>query len=654
MEHKVHTFVRPVYAGVAFALATATIAFCAQANSNVYRSPFDAAFSPDGRELAVSDRIAAVLTVIDQHLGKVIREVKLRSEPTGVAFSADSRIVYVAEYISGTVAEIDRSGKIKRRLQVAPRPVGLALAPKRGILLVACSAANEVSLIDLAEGKEQTRIPVRREPYYLAVTPDERLAVVGNRLPAGDASDPGTSAEITLIDLETAAKIADIRLPPNSTNVNGIAVSPDGKWAYAVHNVGRTALATTLIEYGWINANAVSVIDLSKGKFFATILMDRRDRGAANPWGIALSPDGKTAWVTLSGTHQLIKLDLGRLHQSMQKQMPLIAAYQQSLGVKQQETLAIAASIYSDTAAAAGDDPTSVELMVSDLPPAYAQGVYLKDIASRIDLPGNSPRGLAISPDGSRLAAAMYYSGEIALIDARTDKTTGAILLGKQPPTSPARRGEAIFHDATYCYQQWLSCSTCHPDGRADGLNWDLLNDGIGNAKNTRSLVWSHRTPPVMLRGIRPNMASAVVAGFKFALFRPPKIDDLRAVQAYIKSMQPEISPYRIDGKLSEQAKIGKRIFESEQVGCARCHPAPLFTDLQMYDVATAIKSDRNDPFDTPTLIEIRRTAPYLHHGKAATLREIFTKFNKTDSHAKTSRLSQAELDALIEYLKSL
>ena len=33
-------------------------------------------------------------------------------------------------------------------------------------------------------------------------------------------------------------------------------------------------------------------------------------------------------------------------------------------------------------------------------------------------------------------------------------------------------------HDTT------ASCATCHPDGRSDGLNWDLLNDGIGNPKN--------------------------------------------------------------------------------------------------------------------------------------------------------------------------
>lgn len=621
----------------------------------VYNSPFDVAFSPDGRELAVSDRTAGALVVIDVRLGKVVREVRLRGEVTGVVWSPDSSSVYVAEYTSRSVAEINRSGKIVRRLQVGSGPVGLALAPKRGLLLVGNSSSDTVSLMDLATGRQRVSVAVCREPYYLAVMPDERLAVVGNRLPAGDSSDPKVSAAVTLIDPKTGAKVTDIRLPPNSFNLCGVAISPDGGWAYVTHNVGRTALPTTLIEYGWINANAVSIIDLSAKKRFVTVLIDDRQQGAANPWGVALSANGMTGWVALSGTHQLMKLDLRRLHKSMKGQMPFIVAYQQSAGVEHEGSMANTASIYSDTAATAGDDASSVELMVSDLPPAYAQGVYLSGVASRINLAGNGPRGVAVSADGKTLAVAMYYSGRIILVDADKGEVVREIELGEQPAASQVRRGEMIFHDATYCYQRWLSCSTCHPDGRADGLNWDLLNDGIGNAKNTRSLLLAHRTPPVMLSGVRPNMESAAAAGFEFALFRRAKTEDLHAVQAWIRSMQPAVSPYRIGGELSERARLGKRIFESKEAGCVRCHPEPLFSGLGMYDVGTGAEADGGDSaFDTPTLVEIWRTAPYLHHGKATTLREVFTTFNRKDRHGKTSRLSESELGALIEYLKSL
>jgi cytochrome c peroxidase len=58
--------------------------------------------------------------------------------------------------------------------------------------------------------------------------------------------------------------------------------------------------------------------------------------------------------------------------------------------------------------------------------------------------------------------------------------------------------------------------------------------------------------------------------------------------------------------------------------------------------------------YDTPTLLGVYRTAPYLHHGKAKTLRDVLTTCNKGDKHGKTSHLSPAQLDDLVAFLKSL
>jgi cytochrome c peroxidase len=58
--------------------------------------------------------------------------------------------------------------------------------------------------------------------------------------------------------------------------------------------------------------------------------------------------------------------------------------------------------------------------------------------------------------------------------------------------------------------------------------------------------------------------------------------------------------------------------------------------------------------FDTPTLLGIYRTAPYLHHGKAATLREVLVECNREDKHGHTSQLKSNEIDDLVEFLKSL
>ena len=74
-----------------------------------------------------------------------------------------------------------------------------------------------------------------------------------------------------------------------------------------------------------------------------------------------------------------------------------------------------------------------------------------------------------------------------------------------------SRRGEFYFNDATIGFQGWQSCASCHSsEGRVDGLNWDNLNDGIGNPKNAKSLFLAHRTPPSMALGVRADANIAV------------------------------------------------------------------------------------------------------------------------------------------------
>jgi cytochrome c peroxidase len=110
-----------------------------------------------------------------------------------------------------------------------------------------------------------------------------------------------------------------------------------------------------------------------------------------------------------------------------------------------------------------------------------------------------------------------------------------------------------------------------------------------------------------------------------------------------------------VGGKLSPAARRGERLFFNKEIGCARCHPPPLFTDLKSHDVGTRNPQDREtDKFDTPTLIELWRTAPYFHDGSVATLRDLLVFGNRNDQHGKTSHLSAQQISDLCEYLLSL
>jgi cytochrome c peroxidase len=227
--------------------------------------------------------------------------------------------------------------------------------------------------------------------------------------------------------------------------------------------------------------------------------------------------------------------------------------------------------------------------------------------------------------------------------------------LGAQPAEDAVRHGEILFHDARVCFQGWQSCATCHPEGRTDGLSWDLMNDGLGNPKSAKSLLLAGKTPPAMAHGVRDTMQVAVASGYKYILFHVPTAEEITDAAAYIDALRPVRSPRcNRDGSLSPAAQRGKAIFQRKDVGCAKCHPGPLFTDLKVYDVGTRQDFDSSGEFDTPTLVELYRTAPYLHDGSAVTLLEVLSSRNKGDRHGKTSQLSAKELRDLEEYLLSL
>jgi len=610
----------------------------APATAGPPRSPLDLRYSPDGKWLAVSDKTGGVLVIVDVVAGKAVREVPVSGKPTGVAWAPDGTKVYVAEWNAGAVAEVEAaSGKILRHLSTGLRPMGVAVAAKKGLLVVPNTVTHDVSVIELASGREKGRVRLPREPYFVALTPDESMAVVGNLLPAGRADDPMNSSVLSLLDLAALKSVADVRLPGGSTDVRGVAVSPDGKWAYAVHTVGRTTLPTTQLERGWVNTNAFSIIDLAAKTLDSTLLLDRLSEGAADPWGIALARDGKTMWVSLAGVHQLARVELGSLHGLLKGEAPAAAEKP--------------ARAVPDTWAEVKKDPEKRKSLVNDLAALYAAGLL-----ARTPLDGKGPRGIDLAPDGKTIAVAMYFSGTVIVADAQTGKAVKVIRIGPDGENNIARRGERIFHDAGYCFQHWLSCATCHPeDARVDGLNWDLLNDGLGNPKNARSLLLVQKRSPVMSHGVRSNMEVAVVAGFKYIQFHEPQPDEIAAVGAYLTSLQPLRNPYvGPNGELSEAAQRGKKIFEGGKAGCAVCHPGPMLTDQKLYDVGTRQPLDQRGDFLTPTLIELYRTGPYLHMGQAATLEEVFTKFNEAGRHGSTKDLSKQELADLVTYLLSL
>ncbi len=158
-----------------------------------------------------------------------------------------------------------------------------------------------------------------------------------------------------------------------------------------------------------------------------------------------------------------------------------------------------------------------------------------------------------------------------------------------------------------------------------------------------------------MSLGVRGTAEKAVRSGLRNILFARRNEAQAQAIDEYLKSLEPAPNPNLVHGQLSAAADRGRKLFESPEVGCAQCHPGPLFTDMMAYAVGTEQRPKRRElEFDTPTLVECWRTAPYLHDGSALTVHEVLTGRNQDDRHGNTSHLSREEIEDLTAYVLSL
>jgi YVTN family beta-propeller protein len=611
-----------------------------------YLSPASLAADNESKIVYIADATAQRITVLDARSDKVIDTIFLKRNPGDLAISPEGKYLYITSGSSDGIIEIIdlAQKKVTGSIPAGHTPCAPVVSPDGKKLYVCNRFENSVSVLDLIKKREIVRIPMLREPIAACSTPDGKFLFVANHIPSGgvlydyirdggimmignyisqgayngNKMDYAATGVILVVDTSNYELKELIPLPDGATGLRGICVSPDGRNLYVTHILANYKVPTARIEQGSINANAMSIIDVPALKLLDTVLLDDIDHGAANPWDVVCSPDGKYVCITHSGTHEISVIDRSELHNKLERaaKNKSVNAVSPSLDVKKDLT-------------------------------------FLIGLRRRFQLEGNGPRGMAIV--GTKVYTAEYFSDSVSMIDFGSAENHGnsrSIKLGTSKGPSETRKGEMLFHDARICFQEWQSCASCHPEGRTDGLTWDLLNDGVGNPKKTRSLLLSHKTPPVMITGIRPDAETAVRAGIKNILFSEQTEEKAANIDMYLRSLQPVPSPHLNKGRLNQYAKRGKKIFL--KAGCAECHNPPLYTDMKKHDVGTGIDKEKNCMFDTPTLIELWRTAPYLYDGRAEMMHEVFLGFNKNDKHGSTSRINYKDLYCLTEFVLSL
>ncbi|WP_335342521.1 cytochrome-c peroxidase [Sedimenticola hydrogenitrophicus] len=231
------------------------------------------------------------------------------------------------------------------------------------------------------------------------------------------------------------------------------------------------------------------------------------------------------------------------------------------------------------------------------------------------------------------------------------------------------------------------------------------LHDGrIGTDLNdvTREMITEDYIMNMDMRIMQERLKQdpVYVEMFKAAGKNEPSNGGARSmIPEYLKSLTSRNAPFD-SGKLSASAKSGMALFK-DKAGCIQCHNGPLLSDQKPHNTGVpenldvfldpmnhqafvaftmfqgipnymALKRDPGylnitlDPKDmgkfiTPSLRELKYTAPYMHNGTLNTLAEVVEFYNQGGGKdrnksplLKPLQLSKAEKKDLVAFLEAL
>lgn len=125
--------------------------------------------------------------------------------------------------------------------------------------------------------------------------------------------------------------------------------------------------------------------------------------------------------------------------------------------------------------------------------------------------PRSGPRGLAIKPDTSsgpdatppRLYVMNRLDNSVTIVDPVAETVVGELALTRDPTPEYIRHGRELLYSAELSGNGFVSCASCHIDGRTDGLGWDL---GHGLAPDFLTALAQIQVIPPLLNDNPTNM----------------------------------------------------------------------------------------------------------------------------------------------------
>ena len=570
------------------------------AELDVYRRPESLALTPEGKLWVVHQDDYAV-AVVDPDRFVIERGFRLpyASQPVGVAMSPTGDAAYVSLMAVGKLLKLDpRTGEVIGEVTVGPRPRGIAVSH---------------------DGKD---VYVTR-----FISPD-----TGGEVVKVDAAAMTVATRIVLkLDTETVDSDQQARGLPNY--LFSVALTPDGRQAWVPgkkDNIVRGKLrdGRDLTHDTTVRPLAAVIDTLAAQEIFASRI-DLDDR--SQPVHVEFSPLGNFAILTLAGSNRVEVRDVNRPTQVFS-----------AIGGRGDVPARRRAGAERAAVRAGRAQPQRPRLRhVGD-----AEGLRPVDAGPARRHPGRRQREAA--RPGARGKEDLSQRGGHPHVVRGLPQLRRVPLRGRSTTAASTISARA----ARACETRWR-CSAARGPGRAAST---------GPAPSTRCRTSSTRSAScsrgagfmpddVFQVGTRNQPLGDPKAGLS------PELDALAAYVASLDHVNP--SPYRNpDGSLTADGVAGKALFA--KLGCDFCHGGAEFTDSArgaLHDVGTITALSGMHAgapllgIDTPTLLGVWETPPYLHDGSAPTLRDVLTTKNPTDLHGYVSALSPQQIDQLVAYV---
>ncbi len=293
-----------------------------------YKTPLNLALTPDGKELWITCEADRCVIVADAATRKCVAQIEVGGQPTDVTFNPDGSRAYVTNRLDDSLSVVDVAArKLIKTIPVGDEPHGVIVDSKGKYLYVLNTSTDSISVIDAVTLNEVKRLSASRAPWSLDLSPDGRQIYVTNTLsrfvPPRTATTATTASpsmsEVTIIDAERAV-VENRVVVPAANLLQGVAWHPSGEYAVITLNRTKNLVPMTRLLQGWTITNGIGIV--RKDGRVDQVLLDQPHLSFPDPADVDITPDGRYALVTSSGSNRVAVVDLKKLTEMLGEATP--------------------------------------------------------------------------------------------------------------------------------------------------------------------------------------------------------------------------------------------------------------------------------------------------------------------------------------------